>query len=129
MAKKTPAPEFKMPELKLPKFDLDALFCVTKANLAVAHEAQTVLADAAEAITRLQYGYAEELLAGAKAALGAKEPKEPQAALAEVQAAAGKAVEVTKQGVDLSVAAQQKVVELVSQRVKANVDELKALAA
>ena len=112
-----------LPEFKLPKFDLDALFGVTKANLAVAHEAQTVLADAAEAITRLQYGYAEELVAGAK------EPKEPQAALAEVQAAAGKAVEVTKQGVDLSVAAQQKVVELVSQRVKANVDELKALAA
>lgn len=48
---------------------------------------------------------------------------------ADVQAATEKAVAVAKQGVDLGVAAQQRVVELVSQRVKANVDELKTIAA
>ena len=47
----------------------------------------------------------------------------------DVQAATQKAVAVAKQGVDLGVAAQQRVVELVSQRVKANVDELKAISA
>lgn len=118
-----------LPEFKLPKFDLEALLGLQKSNLAVVQEAQTVLVDAFQAIARLQYGYAQELAANAKAALSAKQPSEPKAALAEVQAAAGKAVEVTKQGVDLSVAAQKRVVELVSKRVQANVDELKALAA
>ena len=36
---------------------------------------------------------------------------------------------MAKEGVDLGVAAQQRVVGLVTDRVKANVDELKALAA
>ena len=36
---------------------------------------------------------------------------------------------MAKEGVDLGVAAQQRVASLVSDRVKANVDELKALAA
>ena len=36
---------------------------------------------------------------------------------------------VAKEGLDLGVAAQQRVAELVTQRAKANVDELKALTA
>ena len=38
--------------MKLPKVDLDALFGLQKANLAVAYEAQTVLVDAFQAIVR-----------------------------------------------------------------------------
>jgi hypothetical protein len=56
-------------------------------------------------------------------------PAKPETVLADVKAAAEKAVAVAKEGVDLGVAAQQRVVGLVTDRVKANVDELKALAA
>jgi hypothetical protein len=128
MAKAAPLPEFKLPELKLPKIDLDALFGVQKANLAVVQETQSVVLEAAQAIMRLQHGYASEVVATLKAAATVKEPKQPQAVLADVQAAAEKAVAVTKQGVDLGVTAQQRVAELVSKRFKANVDELKAVA-
>ena len=122
-------PEFKLPELKLPKVDLDALFGLQKANLAVAQETQSVVLEALQAIVRLQHSYANEVVETLKGAVSAKAPAKPEAVLADVQAATQKAVAVAKQGVDLGVAAQQRVVELVSQRVKANVDELKAIAA
>ncbi|MGD9508742.1 MAG: phasin family protein [Geminicoccaceae bacterium] len=128
MAKAT-FPEFKLPELKLPKIDLDALFSLQKANLAVAQETQSVVLEAVQAIVRLQHGYANEVVETLKGVASAKTPAKPEAVLADVQAATQKAVAVAKQGVDLGVAAQQRVVELVSQRVKANVDELKAIAA
>jgi hypothetical protein len=122
-------PEFKLPELKLPKIDLDALFGLQKANLAVLQETQSILLEATQAIARLQKGYAEEVVEALKAKVSTKTPAKPDAVLADVQAATQKAVAVAKQGVDLGVAAQQRVVQLVSQRVKANVDELKAIAA
>ena len=122
-------PEFKLPELKLPKIDLDALFGLQKANLAVIQETQSVVLEAAQAILRLQHGYATEVVETVKGAFASKEPAKPETMLADVQAATQKAVAVAKQGVDLGVAAQQRVVELVTQRVKANVDELKAIAA
>ena len=127
MAKPT-LPEMKLPELKLPKLDLDALFGLQKSNLAVAQETQSVVLEAVQAIVRLQHGYATEVVATLKAA-AAKQPAKPESVMADVKAAAEKAVAVTKQGVDLGVAAQQRVVELVSKRAKANVDELKAIAA
>ena len=128
MAKPT-LPELKLPELKLPKFDLDALFGLQKANLSVAQETQSVVLEAFQAIVRLQHGYALEVVETLKTAAKTKEPAKPETVMADVKAAAEKAVAVTKQGVDLGVAAQQRVVELVSQRVKANVDELKTIAA
>jgi hypothetical protein len=119
-------PTTAFPGFKLPKLDLDALFGLQKANLAAVQEAQSVVLEATQAIVRAQHGYAQELLAGAKAALAAKQP---QAVLAEVQAAAEKAVVVGKQNVDRGVAAQRRVADLVAKRVQANLDELKALAA
>ena len=128
MAKPT-LPELKLPELKLPKFDLDALFGVQKANLSVVQETQSVVLEALHAIVRLQHVYVQEIVETLKGAVAAKQPAKPETMLADVQAATQKAVAVAKQGVDLGVAAQQRVVELVSQRVKANVDELKTIAA
>lgn len=128
MAKAT-FPEFKLPELKLPKIDLEALFGLQKANLAVVQETQSVVLEATQAILRLQQGYASELAAGFQAVAKTKDAAKPETVLADVKAAAEKAVSVAKQGVDLSVAAQQRVAELVTKRVQANVDELKAVAA
>ena len=119
----------KFPELKLPKFDLTAIFALQRANLAAAHEAQTVLVDAVQAIVKIQHSWVQESVAAAQALVAVKAPKQPQAILADVKAAAEKAAAVAKEGVDLGVAAQRKVVELVTQRVQANVNEFKALAA
>lgn len=117
--------EFKFPELKLPKFDLDALFATQKANLAAVQEAQTVLLGAVEAIAKVQHGYVEQAVAELKAAVDSKElPK------AEAFTAAGeKAKDTTKEVVDLAVAAQKKVYELLTARGQASVEELKAVAA
>jgi hypothetical protein len=119
----------KFPELKLPKFDLDALFSVQTANLAAAHQVQSVLVEAAQAVARLQHGYVEQAIADVKAALGTKPVAKPEAAQADVKAAAEKAIAVGKEVVDLTVAAQKRVAELVSERVQASVTELKALTA
>jgi hypothetical protein len=122
-------PEFKLPELKLPKVDLEAVFALQAANLAAAHEAQTILLDAAQAIAKVQHGYVQELVATFKDGLSGKTPKAPEAALAEVKAAAAKAMAVTKEELDLGLLAQRRVADLVAQRVQANVNEIKALAA
>ena len=133
MAKASPFnptfPEFKAPEFKLPKFDVDALFALQTANLAAAHEVQSIVLEAVQAIAKVQHGWVQENVAGAKAMLSSKEPKQPQALLADVKTAAEKAVAAGKQGMDLGVAAQQRVAELVAKRVQANIDEFKALAA
>ena len=133
MAKASPFnvtfPEFKAPEFKLPKLDVEAVFALQTANLAALHEVQSVLVDAAQAIARVQIGWLEDSAAGLKVALGSKEPKQPQALVADAKAAAEKAVAAGKQGLDLGVAAQQRVAELVAKRVQANLEEFKALAA
>jgi hypothetical protein len=123
------APELKVPAFTLPKLDLEAVFALHKANLAAVQEAQAVLLDAAQAIVRVQAGYAQELAASARDALASKQPKKPEAVLAEVKAAAEKALATAKQGVALGVAAQRRVVELAAARTSANVEGLQALAA
>jgi len=119
----------KLPELKLPNFDLDALFSVQKANLAAVQEAQSVLVETARAIAKVQQGYVEQSVAEAKAKLASKELLKPQVVLSAVKAAAERTGAVTKEVVDLTVAAQRRVGELFTQRSQASVSELKALAA
>ena len=116
---------FKFPELKLPKVDVVALFAAQKANLATVHEAQTVLFGAAEAIARLQYGYVEGAFAEAKAAAQSKELPKAET----VKATGEKVTSVAKEVVELAVAAQKRVAELLTQRTQAAVSELKAIAA
>ena len=128
------AVEFETPKLnlvpeKFPKFDLDALFSVQKANLAAANEVQTVLVEATQAVARVQHGYVEQAVADIKAALGTKQLPKPDAALADLKAAAEKAFAIAKEVVDLTVGAQKRVAELVSERTQAAVTELKALTA
>ena len=116
---------FKLPELKLPKVDVVALFAAQKANLATVHEAQTVLFGAGEAIARLQYGYVEGAFAEAKAAAQSKELPKAET----VKATSEKITAVAKEVVELAVAAQKRVAELLTQRTQAAVTELKAMAA
>ena len=116
---------FKLPELNFPKFDLDARFAAQKANLAAVQEAQSVLLRAAEAVAKVQYGYVEQSMAKAKAAFAAQELPRAET----LKAAGEQAVAVAKEVVDLTVAAQRRVFEVLTQRTQASVDELKAVAA
>ena len=120
---------FPTPEFKLPKFDLDALFATQTANLAAVHEAQRVLTGAAQAIANVQYGYVEQLVADAKAALATKELPKPETVLANAKAGVEKTVAVAKEVVDLAITAQKRAYEVLTQRTQASVDELKAVAA
>jgi hypothetical protein len=133
MAKTSPLnvafPEFKAPEFKFPKFDLDAVSALQTANLAVVHEVQSILLEATQSIAKVQYGWIEETVAGMQALLAGKQAKAPEALMADVKTVAEKAVAAGKQGMDLGVAAQQRVAEIVTKRVQANIDEFKALAA
>jgi flagellar biosynthesis/type III secretory pathway protein FliH len=129
MAKTSAAPS-PAPEPKLPKIDLDALFGAQKANLATAHEAESVLLGAAQAIAKAQHGYLEQAVADARAAvIGGTAAKGPEAVAAQLKAAAERTAAATKEVVDLAVAAQRQVVELFTRRTRANVEELQALAA
>jgi hypothetical protein len=131
MKRSTTMPKILTPAADRPKLDLDALFALQKANLAALHEAQNVLVEATQAIVKAQADYARELAAQLKtvAAADAKAPRKPENVLAGVKAATEKAVAVGQRNVDLGVAAQRRVAELVAQRAQANLDELKALAA
>lgn len=122
-------PRFELPEPKLPKINLDALFALQQANLAVVQEAQSVVLEAAQAMVKAQAGYLADLAARARALLAGKEPRKPKTLLAEVKAATEKAVAIGKSNVDLSLLAQRKVADLVARRVQANIDGLNALAA
>ena len=127
-----PAPSFRFPEPKLPKLDLDALFATQKANLAAVQEAQSVLIDAAQAIAKVQHDYLGQSMAAVRAALSRKELAKPDAVLAEIKVAVERISATTKQVMDfavVAVAAQHRAVELVTRRTRANVSELKALAA
>ena len=127
-----PAPSFKFPEPKLPKLDLDALFATQKANLAAVQEAQSVLIDAAQAIAKVQHDYLGQSMAAVRAALSRKELAKPDAVLAEIKVAVERISATTKQVMDfavVAVAAQHRAVELVTRRTRADVSELKALAA
>ena len=120
---------FPTPEFKFPKFDLDALFATQTANLAAVHEAQSVLTGAFQAIAKVQYGYVEQAVAEAKAALAAKELPKPETVLANVRAGVEKTVAVAKEVVELAVGAQQRAYEVLTRRGQASADELKAVAA
>ena len=87
----------------------------------------SVLVEATQAIAKVQYGYVEQAVADIKAALGTKQLPKPDAALADLKAAAEKAFAIAKEVVDLTVGAQKRVAELVSERTQAAVTELKAL--
>jgi hypothetical protein len=102
-------------EIKLPTFDLDVVFARQKAGLATLREVQNVLVETTQAVVRAHYGWFEESVAGARTALSRREPHTPETALAESRAVAEKAFAVTKQSIELAVAAQHRVGALLVQ--------------
>ena len=134
MATKT-APEFTMPKFDLPKFDLpnfnvDAYVAMAKANFDTAVKAQSIFADAAQAIAKVQYSYAEETMKAAQLAFKPETAKrKPEEFVADAKAAAEKAFAVAKQEAEMALKAQQEVADLVSARLTDNFESVKSLAA
>lgn len=98
----------RLPELKLAKPDLDRLLTTQQASLAIVREAQMVLTGAAQAIAEVQYGYIDQALNDARTVLASKEL--PSAEV--VKAVGERFVAVAKEVVDLTIAAQKRILEL-----------------
>ncbi len=124
------APKFEMPKFDLPKFNFDAVVAMHKANVDTLMEAQGIWMQTAEAIAKLQYGWVEETFKQGEAMLkGDVSKKKPEDFMADAKAAADKVMAVAKEQADLGLKAQKQVADLVTRRVNANLEDVKALAA
>ena len=131
-------PKFDMTQFTMPKFaqapfaqaNVDAYVAMAKANFDTAVKVQTIMADAAQAIGKVQYAYAEEAMKNAQAAFKPETAKKkPEEFVADAKAAAEKAFAVAKQEADLAIKAQKEVAELVTARLHDNFENVKSLAA
>lgn len=116
-------------KFEMPKFDMDGIVAMQKANLEAMTQAQKIMTDAAQSIARLQAGYVSDVVAQMQGMFQAKEPKKPEAWLADAQANVEKAVSVAKEQFSVGSKAQSEVIELMTKRVGANVDKAKSVAA
>jgi hypothetical protein len=123
------APASKRPKRKLPHLDVEAVFGLQKANLAVAQEAQAVLLDAAQAVAKLQAGHAQTLITRAHDGLATQAPRKPEAVLDEVKAVAETTFATVQQSLELGLAAQRRVAELATARARATLERLTSRAA
>ncbi len=119
---------------RIPAFSPDGVTAFQKGNLETAIQAQKVLVDAAQAIAKLNADYFKGVaqLAQpyyAKSDASAAASRRPEAVLADVRAAAERALAVAREGLDVGVRAQGEVVDLLAKRVVANMDGVKALVA
>ena len=118
------------PKFNFPKFDLNGLVAMQKANVETVVQAQRVLTDAAQAMFKLQAGWLAETARQFQASVTKLDvTKGPDAVVAETRAAAERAIAVGRQQLDLGTRAQGEAVDLVAKRVAANVDQVKARVA
>ncbi len=120
-----------MKPLTLPNFDMDSFVALTKANMDALMKAQTVMAEACQAAAKMQYGFMAEYVDQMQAMAAGKfaMEKKPEAYMADMKAAAEKAVSVAQMQVDLGMKAQAEAMDLLTKRAQANVNELQKLSA
>ena len=115
---------------KFPHFDMDTLFALQRDNLVAMREAQDVLLDAFQTAMRAQYGLVEDVFAAGRSTLiEVKGGQKPETMMDGAKGAAEKAMSVARHGVELNVAAQQRVADLFAKRAAANVEGFKSLLA
>ena len=114
---------------ELPRFDLDAVVAMQRANLHTFVQAQKILTDAAQGIAKAQAGYVNEIVAQMQGAMARKDAKRSDAYLAEMRAAAERAVTVATEQFGLGTKAQSEVVDLLTKRAVANFEHVKTMAA
>lgn len=115
---------------KLPKFDFDAVMAIQKANIETFSAAQKILFDLMQNMAQRQAEMVKESYSRTEAMMkGFDSKKEPQAYVEEARAAMEKAMTDVKETVDLSMKAQNEVVDLFVKRTQANFDEARNIAA
>ncbi len=132
--KTTAKAELKLPELPklaIPKFDLDALIALQKANVETVIAAQKIFFDLFQTVSKRQAELYKELVGRVEGNLkgGFDSKKQPAAYVDEAKAAIEKAVADAKETMDLGLKAQAEVVDLFVKRATANFDQVKSLAA
>ena len=114
-----------------PKFDLDALVALQKANIETMMAAQKIMIDFAQTLAGRNMAMGKESFAQVEAMLsgGLDTKKQPQAFVDEAKVSVEKVVANAKESVDLGVKAQKEVVDLLVARANANLEQVKTLAA
>ena len=124
----TKTAQLQMPAM--PKFDVEALVTLHKANVETFVAAQKILFDLAQTVAKKQVEYVKEMMAKTEAMFkGFDAKKQPAVYADELKAAVEKAMAEVKETVDLGIKAQSEVVDLFVKRATANFEEIKAVAA
>ncbi|MEO1091583.1 MAG: hypothetical protein AAFX81_13190 [Pseudomonadota bacterium] len=120
-----------MNSLQLPKFDVDALVALQKANVEAMVQAQQILLEAAEVALKAQVAFAQENATSVQAVMNGKldVERKPEAYLDDFKMATGKGLTVAQTQVDLALKAQSEAFEILTKRIAANVDDVQKLAA
>jgi len=113
-----------------PGFNLDAAIALQKANVDAVVQAQKILVDASEVAWKLQVKRFDAWKAQVEGAFKAFDPaKKPEAYAKDAQSAVEGAIADAKIVVENGVKAQNEVAQLLTNRLVANLNELKSLAA
>lgn len=119
-----------MPAFTMPGFNLEALVALQKANVETFVKVQQLMSSAAEAAWALHLKRVDAWKAQVEGAYkGFDVAKKPEAYAKDAQAAVESAIADARVVVENGVKTQQEVAKLVTERMVANIDELKALAA
>jgi hypothetical protein len=105
------------------QIDLEGLLIVHQGNLAVANEAQYLLAEALRSVVRVQYRCIEQWVAHAWATLVVPPPFQPEVAAAFTRATVDRTASAVEEVVDLTCNVQKRVRELLALRLRSNLDE------
>lgn len=113
-----------------PKVDMDALMAIQKANIETFSAAQKIIFDLAQTVAQRQAEMMKESFARSEAMMKSFDgKKEPQAYVDEARVAVEKAMAEIKETMDLSMKAQNEVVDLFVKRAQANFDEARKTSA
>jgi hypothetical protein len=118
------------PAFNVPGLNIEALVALQKANIETFVQVQSLVSEAAQAAWALHLKRVEAWKAQAEAAFkGFDVSKKPEAYAKDAQAAVETAIADARTVVEHGVKTQQGVAKLVTDRMVANIDELKTLAA
>ena len=116
-------------QFELPAFDMEAALAFQRANFETMVKANALVADATQKALKVQADWFAKVMQSGQKAFEAKAPLQPEAVFTEAEAMAKEAMKIAQDNVDLGVATQKQVVDLVSKRVTANLEEIKGAAA
>ena len=115
----------------MPKFDVEALVAMQKANIETVVSAQRIFFDLAQTVTKRNAEMVKELFqrTGTMTRTTTGTSRQPQAYVDDAKSAMEKVMADVKETMDLGMKAQSEVVDLFVKRATRNFEEVRALAA